>query len=75
MLLSASCSHDEEPIREEPPVENPSDKEKENPEDKTEVQHVLITANVSDKYKLPVGTRCEASFMMRQERNLIARKL
>lgn len=62
MLLSASCSHDEEPIREEPPVENPSDKEEEKPEDKTEVQHVLITANVSDKYKLPVGTRCEAEF-------------
>ena len=68
-LLSVSCSPDDEPIKEEPPVENPGDnngteeeKPEEKPEDKTEVQHVLITASVSDKFKLPVGTRCEAEF-------------
>lgn len=60
-FLSVSCSKEDEPIQENPSVENP-DSEVDTPEDKTEVQHVVITAFVDDKFALPSGTRCEAEF-------------
>ena len=60
-FLSVSCSKEDEPIQENPPVEN-SDSEVDTPEDKIEVQHVVITAFVDDKFTLPSGTRCEAEF-------------
>lgn len=60
-FLSVSCSKEDEPIQENPSVENPGS-EVDTPEDKTEVQHVVITAFVDDKFTLPSGTRCEAEF-------------
>lgn len=60
-FLSVSCSKEDEPIQENPSVENP-DSEVDTPEDKTEVQHVVITAFVDSKFTLPSGTRCEAEF-------------
>lgn len=60
-FLSVSCSKDNEPIKENTPIENPNDKEGV-PEDKTEVRHIVITAFVDDKFTLPSGTRCEAEF-------------
>lgn len=60
-FLSVSCSKKDEPIQENPSVENPGS-EVDTPEDKTEVQHVVITAFVDDKFTLPSGTRCEAEF-------------
>ena len=60
-FLSVSCSKEDEPIQENPSVENPGS-EVDTPEDKTEVQHVVITAFVDDKFILPSGTRCEAEF-------------
>ena len=60
-FLSVSCSKEDEPIQENPSVEN-SDSEVDTPEDKTEVQHVVITAFVDSKFTLPSGTRCEAEF-------------
>lgn len=60
-FLSVSCSKEDGPIQENPSVENPGS-EVDTPEDKTEVQHVVITAFVDDKFILPSGTRCEAEF-------------
>lgn len=53
--LFISCGKEDNHINEELPVDD-------TPEDKTEVQHILITANVRENFKLPVGTRCEAEF-------------
>ena len=53
--LFISCGKEDNPI-------NGEDNKDDAPEDKTEVQHILITANVSENFKLPVGTRCEAEF-------------
>ena len=53
--LFISCGKEDNHISEELPVND-------TPEDKTEVQHILITANVRENFKLPVGTRCEAEF-------------
>ena len=50
--LFISCGKEDNPI-------NVEDNKDDAPEDKTEVQHILITANVSENFKLPVGTRAE----------------
>lgn len=60
-FLSVSCSKEDEPIQKNPSVENPGS-EVDTPEDKTEVQHVVMKAFVDDKFTLPSGTRCEAEF-------------
>lgn len=60
-FLFVSCSKEDESIQENPLVEN-SDSDVDTPEDKTEVQHIAITAFVDDKFTLPSGTRCEAEF-------------
>ena len=61
-LISTSCSKDDEPIKGNPPIENPDDGEDDTPIDKTETQRVVITAFVDDKFILPSGTRCTAEF-------------
>lgn len=53
--LFISCGKEDNPI-------NGEDNKDDTPKDKTEVQHILITANVSENFKLSVGTRCEAEF-------------
>ena len=66
-LLVVSCSKDDEPTKENPLIENPDggkneEEDNDTPEDRTEVQHVMITATVGNNFILPVGTRCEAEF-------------
>lgn len=78
-LLSVSCSKDDEPIKENPPIENPDESKNEEedndtPEDKTEVQRVTIAATVSDKFTLPVGTRCEVEFYDAEGKKLDCKK-
>lgn len=73
VLVSSSCSKEDEPIKENPPIENPdggqggSDEEpEETPQDsipdKVETHRVVITAFVDEKFTLPSGTRCAAEF-------------
>lgn len=77
-FLSVSCGKDNEPINENPPVEVSNDgdidKEDDKPEDKTEVQRVMITATVGNKFTLPVRTRCEAEFYDREGKKLDCKK-
>ena len=80
LLSVSSCSKDDEPIKENPPVETPDDgkgeeEDNDTPEDKTEVQRVTITATVGDKFTLPVGTRCEAEFYDTEGKKLDCKKM
>lgn len=80
LLSVSSCSKDDEPIKENPPVETPDDgkgeeEDNDTPEDKTEVQRVTITATVGDKFTLPVGTRCEAEFYDAEGKKLYYEKM
>lgn len=69
-IMSISCSKEnDEPLMETPIVENLTDDENTDSigdtvvvEDKTETQHIVITARVDDKFILPSGTRCKAEF-------------
>ena len=55
-LLVVSCSKDDEPTKENPLIENPDggkneEEDNDTPEDRTEVQHVMITATVSNNFR------------------------
>ena len=80
LLSVSSCSKDDEPIKENPPIENPDDgkneeEDNDTPEDKTEVQRETITAKIGDKFTLPVGTRCEAEFYDAEGKKLDCKKM
>jgi hypothetical protein len=66
--LFISCGKEDNPI-------NVEDNKDDAPEDKTEVQHILITANVSENFKLPVGTRCEAEFYDQDGKKVDCKKM
>ena len=79
-LLVVSCSKDDEPTKENPLIENPDggkneEEDNDTPEDRTEVQHVMITATVSNNFILPVGTRCEAEFYDAEGKKLDCEKM
>lgn len=61
IFLFVSCCKDDDLINKKSSIEisdsKPEENEDDKLEDKTEIQHVLITAIVSNKFKLPVGTR------------------
>lgn len=80
LLSASSCSKDDEPIKENPPIETPDDgkgeeEDNDTPEDKTEAQRVTIAATVGDKFTLPVGTRCEAEFYDAEGKKLDCEKM
>lgn len=78
-FLFVSCCKDDDPINEKSSIEISDSKtdegESNNPEDKTEVQRVTITATVGDKFTLPVGTRCEAEFYDAEGKKLDCKKM